>query len=61
MASQDPEMFMLALPPGLPGDHYRVKLSYFHPMTFDLAEGRYVLRLPSTVPPVRTLLLLLLL
>jgi hypothetical protein len=54
-------MFMLALPPGLPGDHYRVKLSYFHPMTFDLAEGRYVLRLPSTVPPVRTLLLLLLL
>lgn len=43
---------MLPLPPGLPGDQYRVKLSYFHSMTFDTQQGKYVLRLPSTVPQV---------
>jgi hypothetical protein len=45
-------MFMLPLPPGLPGDQYRVKLSYFHPMLFDVVQGKYVLRLPTTVPAV---------
>jgi hypothetical protein len=45
-------MFMLPLPPGLPGDQYRVKLSYFHPMAFDVMQGKYVLRLPTTVPAV---------
>ncbi|KAF6256141.1 hypothetical protein COO60DRAFT_1531108, partial [Scenedesmus sp. NREL 46B-D3] len=44
----DPEMFMLPLPPGLPGDQYRVKLSYFHAMIFDVVHGKYVLRLPTT-------------
>jgi hypothetical protein len=52
MTGTDPEMFMLPLPPGLPGDQYRVKLSYFHPMTFDVMQGKYVLRLPTTVPAV---------
>jgi hypothetical protein len=51
-AGTDPEMFMLPLPPGLPGDQYRVKLSYFHPMAFDVMQGKYVLRLPTTVPAV---------
>lgn len=31
-------------------------MSYFHPMTFDMDTGRYVLRLPTTIPPVRMLL-----
>ncbi|KAF8061371.1 ITIH5 [Scenedesmus sp. PABB004] len=48
----DPELLMLPLPPGMPGDQYRVKLSFFLPMAFDVAQGRYVLRLPTTVPPV---------
>jgi hypothetical protein len=52
MTGTDPEMFMLPLPPGLPGDQYRVKLSYFHPMIFDVMQGKYVLRLPTTVPAV---------
>lgn len=51
----DPEMFMLPLPPGLPGDQYRVKLSFFHPMLFDMQQGKYVLRLPTTIPQVRVL------
>ncbi|WIA34758.1 hypothetical protein OEZ86_013065 [Tetradesmus obliquus] len=51
-AGTDPEMFMLPLPPGLPGDQYRVRLSYFHAMVFDVLQGKYLLRLPTTVPAV---------
>lgn len=44
----DPELFSVQFPAGQPGSHYHVAFSYFHPLAFD--EGKYVLRVPCTIP-----------
>lgn len=46
--STDPELFTLALPQGVGGDQFRVRVMYFLPLSFE--NGRYMLRIPTTIP-----------
>ncbi|KAI8464066.1 MAG: von Willebrand factor type A domain-containing protein, partial [Monoraphidium minutum] len=48
LLTRDPELFMLFLPPGLPGDNFKVTFSYLQPLSFE--AGRYVLELPARIP-----------